>query len=60
MVRDFVEHADFAQGKPAFEQVLLQNANLASVKAVEATDELDGINVGYGRGGHESYDRPVS
>ena len=40
-MREFVEDADFSEGKGAVEKAVLQNANLAGVKAVEAPDFAD-------------------
>ena len=42
-MRDLVENANFGQGELVSEQMLLEPANLASVEAVEAADDLDGI-----------------
>ena len=47
-MRDLVENANFGQGELVSEQMLLEPANLASVEAVEAADDLDGI-VGSGK-----------
>src|ERR1700757_842816 len=40
-MREFVEDADFSEGKRAVEKAVLQNANLAGVKTVEAPDFAD-------------------
>jgi hypothetical protein len=40
-MREFVEDADFSERKRAVEKAVLQNANLAGVKAVEAPDFAD-------------------
>ena len=42
-VRQLEEDSNFSQRKLAFEEVLLQNADLTGVEAVEAADELDGV-----------------
>ena len=51
-VREFIKDADFSQRELAFKEVLLQDANLASIEAVEAADELHGIGMGCGDFGH--------
>jgi hypothetical protein len=40
-MREFVEDADFSEGKGAVEKAVLQNTNLAGVKAVEAPNFAD-------------------